>query len=128
MPLPRGILHQKVVPVELLVLDVSLLILVSDGTRLVCIGQLEFEHQLKQLGVGGIFHNPLAFQPSCAHGSSVFLCLSGGCRGISAPLKAVGDAQHLPRLLVHLAQICHLVLQIPGEVVHADHVPVCRVA
>ena len=96
-------------------------VLVGDGPGLVPVGQPELEHHAEQVGIGLVFHHPLALQPSGGLGGGKFLGLAAGGGGVRPALEGVGDAQNLTGLLVDIGEVQQLVLQVPLEVVHPDH-------
>ena len=94
--------------------------------RLITVRQFELKHGLKQRRIGRVFHHALTFQSSGALRCCKFLGLSAGCRPICTPLETVCDANYLPRLLVDLREVHHVLLHIPLQGVNPNHGHVCR--
>ena len=126
VPLSGLVLLQEVPPVELLIHRVSLVIVGRHRPRLIAVGQFELEHRLKERRVGRVFHHALALQPSGALRRGKFLCLPAGGCPIRPALETVGNSDDLPRLLIDLRQIRHVLLDITLQRVNPDHGHVCR--
>ena len=119
---------EEVVAVELLVHRLARAVLIRHRPRLVRVRQPELEHRFEELGVGGVFHHALALETSRRLRSGKLFCLAARCGRVLPALKAVRDADDLPRLFVHLRQIRELVLQIARKIVDVDEAFVARLS
>ena len=121
-------LFEEVIAVELLVHRLARAVLIRHRPRLVRVRQPEFEHRFEKLGVGRVFHHALALEASRRLRSGELFSLAARCGRVLPALKAVRDADDLPRLFVHLRQIRELVLQIARKIVDVDEAFVARLS
>ena len=119
-PFPGVVLLQKIVPVEGLILRVSVDVRRHDRPRLVRVRQLELEHRLEERSVCRVLHHTLGFQAPGRLRRCELLGFAARGGVVCPTLEGICNADDLPRLFVDLCQIGEVLLHVALQIVDVD--------